>query len=315
MAKPKKAKSSSDREKWNKVFNALFHMLTSQQTQLESLAKERMMLEDRIKLQHYRWVSDIDRFQEQIYEIKKEFTVQEMGRMLEVAKSEFVVGLKQRDVTMFKKKFEDADSELADFREWFDYLCHKYSEPNDLPRAATTEKAETRKKAWEDEVRRLKTENENLTSEKSSEISALLAEKKFIWNQFNKLEQDTTVQLRRKCAELESANGKLQAFTRKIEELQSSNTNKDNTITVLRSQMAKLESDSVTKSDQISKLSTELASLKKSGSASVTPVLRRSTAGSGPSKLGGTSRGTDHRNITAKEEKQSSQALGKVTSS
>uniref|UniRef100_A0A0V0GK61 Putative ovule protein n=1 Tax=Solanum chacoense TaxID=4108 RepID=A0A0V0GK61_SOLCH len=71
MAKSKKAKNSSDREKWNKVFNALVHMLTSQQTQLESLAKERMILEDRIKLQNDQWVSDIDRFQEQIYEMRK----------------------------------------------------------------------------------------------------------------------------------------------------------------------------------------------------------------------------------------------------
>lgn len=69
MPKPKKAKNSSDREKWNKVFNALVHMLTSQQTQLESLAKERIILQDRIKLQNDRWVSDIDRFQEQIYEV------------------------------------------------------------------------------------------------------------------------------------------------------------------------------------------------------------------------------------------------------
>lgn len=38
-------------------------------------------------------------------QMKKEFTVQEMERMLEVAKSEFFVGLKQRDVAMFKRKF------------------------------------------------------------------------------------------------------------------------------------------------------------------------------------------------------------------
>lgn len=69
MAKSKTAKNSSDREKWNKVFNALVQMLTSQQTQLESLAKERTILEDRIKLQNDRWISDINRFQEQIYEV------------------------------------------------------------------------------------------------------------------------------------------------------------------------------------------------------------------------------------------------------
>ncbi|KAJ8538266.1 hypothetical protein K7X08_014806 [Anisodus acutangulus] len=255
MAKPKQTKNASDRQKWNKVFNALVHMLTSQQTQLESLAKERMILEDRIKLQNNRWVYDINTFQDQIYEMKKDFTVQDMERVLAVAKSELVVGLKQRDVVMFKRKFEDADSELADFRELFDYLSHKFSEPNDVPRAATDEKTETRKKVWEDE--------------------------NFIWNQFNKLEQDMAEQLRRKCTELEHANEKIQVFTRNIEELQSSNTNKDNTIAALRTQIAKLESDFVRKGEEISKLSTELELLKKSRSASITPVLRCFTAGSG----------------------------------
>jgi len=155
MAKSKKPKNSSDREKWNKVFNALVHMLKSQQTQLESLAKERMILEDRIKLQNDRWVSDIDRFQEQIYEVtlifflnfafllylgfwfvgilgifgiigvfffgklglqmRKEFTIQEMERMLEVAKSEFVVGLKQRDVAVFQRKFGELHLKKRNF--------------------------------------------------------------------------------------------------------------------------------------------------------------------------------------------------------
>lgn len=36
--------------------------------------------------------------------MRKNFTIQEMERMLEVAKSEFVVGLKQRDVAVFQRK-------------------------------------------------------------------------------------------------------------------------------------------------------------------------------------------------------------------
>lgn len=61
--------ASSDREKWKKVFNAMALMLRTQQVQLDSLAKDRKLLEDRIKLQHERWVSDVNLFQEQIYQV------------------------------------------------------------------------------------------------------------------------------------------------------------------------------------------------------------------------------------------------------
>lgn len=69
MAKSKGRKDLSDREKWNKVFNAMVHMLRTQQTQLESLAKDRKLLEDRIKLQNERWVSDVNLFQDQIAQV------------------------------------------------------------------------------------------------------------------------------------------------------------------------------------------------------------------------------------------------------
>nr|XP_009618878.1 spindle pole body component 110 isoform X2 [Nicotiana tomentosiformis]XP_016433324.1 PREDICTED: spindle pole body component 110 isoform X2 [Nicotiana tabacum] len=306
MAKPKSKNYSSERKNWNNVFNLLVKMLKSQQTQLEYLAKDRKILEDRIKLLHGRWVNDGYSYQEQIFQ---DFIVQEMEHIVEVAKAERHVVSKKRDAVMYKKKFEDADSLLADFRELLDYHSHKCSEPNDVPRTATNEKAETRNKAWEDEVRRLRTENERLTSEKNSEISALLAEKNFIWNQYNKLEHDMNEQLRSKHTEIELGNEKIHAFMRNIKELQSSNTDKDNTIATLRTEIAKLESDLVKKSEELFKLSRELELLKKSGSASVTPVLLRSTSASGPPK-----RRTDRKTVTFKEEPQSSQALEKRSS-
>lgn len=308
MAKPKG--SSSERKIWNNVFNLLFDLIKSQQTHLEYLAKDRKILEDRVKLLHDRWVNDGYSYQEQIFQMKQDFIVQEMEHIVEGAKAERFAVLKKRDAVMYKKKFEDADSLLADFRELLDYRSHKCSEPNDVPRTATNEKAETRNKAWEDEVRRLRTENERLTSEKNSEISALLAEKNFIWNQYNKLEHDMNEQLRSKRTEIELGNEKIRAFMSNIEELQSSNTDKDKTIATLKTEIAKLESGLVKKSEELFKLSRELELLKKSGSASVTPLLRQFTSASEPPK-----HRTDRKTVTFKEEPQSSQALEKVISS
>ena len=57
---------TSDREKWDKVFGGLVKLLKSQQEQLETLLKERHFLEDRIKTQHERWVSDIRLYEDHI---------------------------------------------------------------------------------------------------------------------------------------------------------------------------------------------------------------------------------------------------------
>ena len=60
---------SSDREKWDKVFGGLVNLLKTQQEQLETLLKERHLLEDRIKTQHERWFSDIRLYEAHIAQV------------------------------------------------------------------------------------------------------------------------------------------------------------------------------------------------------------------------------------------------------
>ena len=69
MDTDKDSQVSSDRQKWQKIFNALVHMLQTQQTQVGSLAKERKLLEDRIKFQYGRWLSDVHSLQDQIAQV------------------------------------------------------------------------------------------------------------------------------------------------------------------------------------------------------------------------------------------------------
>ena len=59
----------SDRQKWDKIFNGLVRMLKTQQTQLVTLVNDRKILEDRIKMQHERWASDISLYEDHICEV------------------------------------------------------------------------------------------------------------------------------------------------------------------------------------------------------------------------------------------------------
>ncbi|XAR61657.1 hypothetical protein NMG60_11016137 [Bertholletia excelsa] len=230
---------SSDRQKWQKVFNALVRMLQAQQAQIKSLAKERKLLEDRIRLLHDRSVSDYKLFQDQISQLKRDFEIQEMARNVEAAKSDLVVSLKQREAVAHKMKLDDAVDELADFRACFDHLSHECSE----------------------------------NEEHSSERLALVSERNFVWNQYKIRETEHTDQLKTKIMEVEQANEKIRKLLTTTEQLHSSTCEKEIMILGLKNDMAELEATSTKKSEEISKLSRELELLRNARNDSSTPVL------------------------------------------
>ncbi|CAL5383464.1 unnamed protein product [Camellia sinensis] len=254
---------SSDRRQWQKVFNALTHLLRRQQIQIESLAKERQFLEDRIKLQYGRWVFDVNQLQDQISLMNRDFTGEEMKCNFEAAKWDLMVGQKQREAFIYKTKLDNAASELADFRVWFGHLSHNCCE----------------------------TKND-------SEMLALLSERNFVWNQYKKRESDLTNRLKIKSTEVEHANEKIQELLTTMEQLKSSNVEKDIAILKLKTDMAELEAASTKKSDEISRLSNKLELLRKAGSNS-------------DGTEGDKNRGTDSRNTIPKKESHPSQVLQK----
>lgn len=78
---------------------------------------------------------------------------------------------------------------------------------------------------------------------KETEVSALLAEKDFVWNQLKKMESDYTAALKNKRIEVANANEAIGKLQHKVEELQTTVNEKDETIAKLRSELARLEAD------------------------------------------------------------------------
>lgn len=130
-------------------------------------------------------------------------------------------------------------------------------------------------KSLEAKIRKLKLEYEKLASEKKCEVSDLLRENGFAWNQFKCIESGFTDKLKRKDDEVAQANSKISSLISYQEQLQSSNQEKDETISRLKAKMAEMETNSTNKDEEISKLSRDLESLKKS--RGFTPVLTRCT--------------------------------------
>lgn len=177
---------------------------------------------------------------------------------------------------------------------------------------STSNGKEDSKQYLDRELRRLQCENKKLTLDKESETSALLAEKKFIWNQYDRMEKDLNEQLGQKQSEIECANDKIRSLVACMEELQSSNTEKDQMLLTLKNDVAKLKSDSSKKDEEISRLSKGIEASRKSRDVLITPVLRQCTAETGNSQSKGKKRKMEGRVTTIKKELDSSQCIEKV---
>lgn len=314
MGAKTRSQDSSERQKWDKIFEGLVKMLKTQQQQLETLSKERKILEDRIKMQYERWVSDVRLYEDHISQMKSGLESEEMARVLEATKADMMVGLKHREAYLCKMKLEEAEDELTDFRIWFDILGKNSKDISQRAPIETKKGTSGRKRsgsksvtleALEDDIRRLQLQYKNLVSEKSCQVTALVAENKFAWNQFNVLESQYTDKLNTKQSELDKANKRIEALMSDMEELRSSIAEKDEIIERLKAELSRKKADA-SRFQQVSITSGEVESLRKSRSASCTPVIKRCAAGGRTYVMSGKNSGRDPCNITVKKENSAS---------
>ncbi|RZS06839.1 hypothetical protein BHM03_00037556 [Ensete ventricosum] len=109
----------------------------------------------------------------------------------------------------------------------------------------------------EGEIRKLKNSYKNLSLKKEAEISALLAEKKFVWNQLNKMESDYIILLKTKQIEITKASEDMQKLQSDLENLESSIIEKGEIIARLEAERTRLELDLRRYTDEAEKASNE----------------------------------------------------------
>ncbi|CAK8531459.1 unnamed protein product [Lathyrus sativus] len=275
-----------ERRNWGNIFNLLVQMVKNQQNQLQTFANQQKFLEDRLQMQNQRWASDVKQYRDQISHIKSLLIFEEKKRVLEAAKADLMMGYKERDASVLKWMLDSAEDDLDDFKTGFDILALKGTSSS----GKNSSHEETKDK------------HDKLAAEQNSELLALLEEKKFVWNQFNKMEADYSNKLRNKQDEVIKANEKINMLVSRMEELQSENSKKDSRISELESVVADMDTETNTKKDsriselesivadmdaetnrlnkEISGLSAEMESLRKLKNSEVKPLSKRCTAGS-----------------------------------
>ncbi|XP_076884628.1 uncharacterized protein LOC143533876 [Bidens hawaiensis] len=258
MAKRKDMGSGSDNpskdreESWKKIFKGLVDMIEDQQRQLESLADERKSLETRFCSQHDRWVFDVKLLEDHISQMARDSKIKDMVRFVGTAKANLIISMKQKEATMNKLKFEEADDERADLKLLFDEFSRFFAEP--------------------------KSQRVTRSNGKNSGESSLKTERDFAWNQYKKTDNKLQELIKRTKLEVEDANEKLHQLISDLELSESLNMKKDRKISSLQDDLVGLELDSRKKSEEISRLTKELELLRGDSDRSITPALRRCMA-------------------------------------
>ncbi|XP_072984278.1 uncharacterized protein [Typha latifolia] len=245
--------STSDRRQWQRIFRSLVEMLQSLQSQVETLASDREFLERYAQGQHERWSSRVRLLESRIAQMKEE---DRKGRRFQAAKVELLIGMKQREAMCYKKQSELAESDLEDFHACLGVLTAEIAEFKEKMKDREADKAlanmglidTSNKEGLEPatlrgEIQKLKQAYKTLSSKKEVEISALLAEKDFVWNQFKKMESDYVGLLKSKRLEAAQANEAAEKLQLNLEDLRSSVCEKDADIARLEAERARLDSN------------------------------------------------------------------------
>ncbi|CAJ2657862.1 unnamed protein product [Trifolium pratense] len=317
---PTNVVDSTERKNWGIIFTSLVQIVRNQQIQLQSFANQQKFLEDRLKMQNERWISDVKLYKDQISQVKTFLMFEEKKRRLEAAKANLMMGSKHRETEVLKWMLESTKDDLEDFKAGFDCISDKSSKGEDQgtslkdtgkrKKGTTSSGKKSSSKIAEkdncpdetkDVLSKLKSENEKLAAEKNSELLTLLQEKNFVWNQFNKMEADYSNKLRSKKDEVEKANEKINVLVSNMEQLQSENTKKDSRISELESKVAHMDSETKRLNKEISGLTAELESIRKLKNSQAKPFLNHCTSGSSDSGIVESNR--SRRNTTLKKEK------------
>ncbi|MCO5606867.1 hypothetical protein L7F22_061058 [Adiantum nelumboides] len=251
--------------------------------QASILLEEKKMLEEKLKLQHDLWTLDKQQLEQALIQTKKEHESSSVIQSYQIAALHVSLGSYRQEALMFKLRLEGAVDEVeilssrlhilnvqlqekdATFSEAHDkYLQSEahlkqslaagqsFHESHD--QASNMHHLNEIKRKHELEMKNLKKEQCVLSLKRKEEVSALLREKTFVWDQLKRMEDDFTSRLNTKRQELKCAEEALQKLELRVDDLQKAHDEKTVEATVIRINMQAAEAELLKLREDLSQL-------------------------------------------------------------
>ncbi|RLN24519.1 MAR-binding filament-like protein 1-1 [Panicum miliaceum] len=227
---------------WRRLYDRLLKMLREEHALAEELSIERAHLAAELELQRIGRREREEIFQARIQQIWRD---EERRRRVEKAERAVLIGGKDLESRCYQKLVELGDSDAEDFR---NYIATLMAENSELKaklkevesQAQLNENSVDHQQSGKDlrlELRKLKQAYKTLSSEKEKQISALNAEKDFVWNQFKTMEQDYIMTIKSKNIEAKQATEAAQKLQKNVDDLQVAAQKKDDEINRLQAEV------------------------------------------------------------------------------
>lgn len=259
MGQQKSPHLSSDKLIWSQIYRTLKDMLKFQQFHIETLINDREFLENNIYIQQEHWSSRVRFLESRIAQMKDE---QAKTRLVEDVKMGVLVGFKESEALCYKMQLELAESDLEEFRSCVEVLSAEMEELKEklkgfgavevkktdytIEHPGSSENFKERNQltlSFKKEIKKLKHAYRDLSSRRDTEVSALLAEKDFVWNQFKKMESDLALFKSKRTEADRQAMKAAEKLQDSIENLQQAINKKDEIIVKLETERSILELD------------------------------------------------------------------------
>ncbi|XP_044971199.1 axoneme-associated protein mst101(2)-like isoform X1 [Hordeum vulgare subsp. vulgare] len=205
------AREGGDGGAWVRVYDRMRAILVKTHRDVERLLADRTRLEGLLQIQHDFWLRHHAVLSDGLDETRRVDDCVQRGdaamlhqlqdeKDLELRRHRDYIAALTEENNQLKIKLKEAES------------CAELSEPSTDPERSGRD--------LKSELRKLKKAYKALSSQKETEVSALLAEKDFVWNQFKMMEKDYKALVKKMDKEAAQATEAAEKLQQKLEELQ-----------------------------------------------------------------------------------------------
>lgn len=235
------------------------------------MSKKGKSLLKKIRTQQHLWAVDNQHFQHRLELSERMHKKRELTHAYEMAKSDLLHGAQKKDALLLEYRLDSALDDLEEFQTQNELLLIKLKEEQAGAQALNERLLEREKQAIADRQRsqiileleektrslqeslvkmekdhciemvKVKSDRKRISSLRKHEVSALLRERDFVWNQLKIMEEDYANRLRSKTQQLQLASEDIENLRSTIEELQQANDEKNVELTILKVEMGESE--------------------------------------------------------------------------
>lgn len=254
-----------------KLLEFALENLEASKEEISYLEQEREILAQKIRTQQHLWAAENHHFQHRLKLNDRVHKERELTHTYEVAKSDLLHGAQQMDALLHKHRLDFALDDLEELQTQNELLLIQLKEEQAGARALNERFLESEKEAIADrqrsqiileleektrslqeslvkmekdhriEMGKVKSDRKRLSSLRKHEVSALLRERDFVWNQLKVMEEDYVNRLKSKNQQLQLASENIVNLRSTIEEMQQANDEKNVELTILKVEMGEKE--------------------------------------------------------------------------